>query len=241
MDNEQDEIASSHYASNERHVNAGYAFRDIMRIVVKWIGIIVGLALLFYLFVLAPTSVRFLYTDSDGVVLTVDPRIQQGRIPEGTPVLAKIGVGDNRLDNYGGKFLLAVTPQTDVSDVAIIGGPDGRITTKDGVLVFNGEKTKIPVSQTPSNLQRKGYLDGDYWVICMSDHSACEYGKTYIIDPGDIIGQVKNTEDEDTTAEIMSHVFSDSHVRSSNDGDASVGNDGSTSVDDMDTDGKKNE
>lgn len=240
MGEERDEVAGSHYASAERHVNAGYAFRDIMHVVFRWIGIIIGLALLFYLLVLAPTSVRFLYTDSDGVVLTTDPKIQQGRIPEGTPVLARIGVGENRLDNYWGKLLLAVTPQSDVSDVAIIAGPDGRITEKDGVLVYNGEKTKIPTSAKPANLQDKGYLDGDYWVICMSDHSACEYGKTYLISPGDIIGQVKNTEDEDTTSEVMSLVFNDDHTSTATatngtdittkDSTASTGSTGSTST-----------
>lgn len=173
--------------------------------VLRIIGGIALLIALFYFGVLVTTSVRFVNTDSYGFVLTKDPKIKDGRIPTGTLALAQIGVGDSKLSTIGGKLELAVLPQSGVSGVTVIGGPDGRLTYDGDYIAYNGKATRIHKSASPDNFPNKGYLDGKYWVSCADKHSACQYGKTYVIDAGDIIGQVHEPTDK-TVSELWGDV-----------------------------------
>lgn len=195
-------MASSRFGSSKRHVNAGYAAKGIIKMILKILIGVIALVALFYFGVLATTSVRYIYTDSYGFVLTKDPKIKEGRIPAGTLVLAQIGQDTKRLDSIGGKLTLAATPQYNVSGMTIIGGPDGRITYDGDYVAYNGKTTKVDKVRAPENVPDKGYLNGQYWAICADKNGACKYHQTYILNEGDIIGQV-----HDPTEKSISEVW----------------------------------
>lgn len=191
------DIEASRFASNKRHINTGYAIRGILKMMLRIIGGIILLLILFYFVVLVTTSVRFINTDSYGVVLTKDPKITMGRIPTGTVVLAQPDTNNQKLDSVYGKLELAVLPQSGVSKMTIIGGPDGRLTFDNDKIAFNGRTSTIDKSSAPADFPNRGFLAGKYWVKCTDKNDdICDYSKTYIINVGDIIGQVHGTTNE---------------------------------------------
>lgn len=179
-------------------------WRTLKRIIKGLIAIIIAVFVI-YAVVFVPTAIRFVPTDSFGMVLTKDPTIRMGVIPKNSIVL----VDNNSKTNYSsiiGKFGAAFLPHKNVSKMRIIVGNSGRVlpfeptaydtklresVPKPKHMTYNGkivDELKMPANYDTLKGQ-KWFLTHQYVAECVEGD--CETGSQQVINEKAIMGEIK--------------------------------------------------
>lgn len=192
MVNDKDNGGVSRLSTEKVKVSPVYYAGRILRTVLLGVGAIVLILALVYSCVLVPTSMRYVSTEEFGMVLTKDPTIKRGGIPAGKVELVTLGEDRGWVDSPGAKMNAAFHHHSNVSSMAVLAGPNGRLlTNKKGEMVINGQTIKgstMPVNYDQLKA-KKWYLSDQYVALCLQ--GACERGKTYIIPETVVLGEVK--------------------------------------------------
>lgn len=194
---------TSQLAGTKVHIKETWVAWRVIRRVARMLAGILVLVLLFYFCAIAPTVVRFVWTDSYGVVVTRDPRTPEGKITAGTQLYAQLDQKHDHLADFKSKLILSITPQNHVSMVNVVYGPDGKLTpatddkTKKDYIAADGTRTDVP---TPDGFFTDADADGkpdpiwlkdQYLVTCVSGYCARhgDKDKPIIMTMGSVIGE----------------------------------------------------
>lgn len=192
MVNTDDNGGVSRLSTDKVKVSPMYYAGRILKTILIGIGAIILVLALVYCCVLVPTSMRYVQTKQFGLVLTKDPTIKRGGIPAGKVELVTLGEHANWTGNPGAKMNAAFRNHSNVSSMAILAGPNGRLlTNKKNEMVIDGQTIKgseLPVNYDQLK-EKKWYLSDQYVALCLQ--GSCERGKSYIIPEDVILGEVK--------------------------------------------------
>ena len=163
------------------------AFKRVARVLMMVLLVVTA----FYSLILVPTSVRILFTDTMGPVLTRDPSLVEGATPAGNEEIVVMGSGDGLMGSIFGKMKAGFTYHLHASRVRIIAGPDGRIRMRTrSTAVYEGRTLRMTRPHGYGALAGQKYLLEDQYVVkCLAGD--CRQGDYYVISSKDMLGEVK--------------------------------------------------
>lgn len=177
-------------------ISPSFVMMAVFRKIFNGLLALILILVLVYALVFVPTAARYLPTSQYGLILTKDPSIRNSFIPVGNIELVEMNSNKHWMDSMVGKMRAAFTYHRNVSKVRIAAVPGGRIRVNDKDEVFVNGKL-MPDAKPPLNYKTvddsRGWMSDQYFVQCIS--GACRAGEWYLIGSGDVIGELKTSEE----------------------------------------------
>jgi hypothetical protein len=130
----------------------------------------------------AMTIVRFVPTQSMGLILTKNITYSGGIIPEDAVVL--VSKTDEANDSILGHLKNSFVPVSSASKVKVIAGPYGELSwAKPGLVSVDGKLKDTILPEKPEE-----YLKDQYIVECISGD--CTEGESFIVSKNNVIGSL---------------------------------------------------